>query len=623
MNTTQKLATGAVLATGIFCAVNILGGTVLSSLRLDLTEEKLYTLSDGARSIARDLDEPITIQYYASEELRDEVPFIASSMRRVEDVLEEFVQASKGKLRLERFHPVENSEAEDEAAIAGLQRISAGRASTEGYFGIVLRNSVGEKQVIPAVQPSQEPLLEYELAQRLVALDSATKPVVGLVTSLPVDGEMPTSPGARPTPEWGVMPLLRRQFDLRRIDSDAAKIDDDVDVLMLLHPHGLPDATLYAIDQFALRGGRIVALVDPFCASDVSSQQQGMQLPPPTDLGPLLASWGLEMKDGVFAADRLRAQTDPKTGEPVLYVTQPTSDDVDADDPVTARLSDLLFLAPGVLAPVDGATTTFTPLVSTTEESAAMNVFQLAMLRDPADLLDAFHPGYEKLAMAARVSGRIKTAFPDGPDAQEPPDEGAVGPEAPKELPEGHLAESQGEFSAIVIADADMIHDRSWMARSMFGTVKLSENVDFVLNALEQLAGSDALLSLRARGTFDRPFEKLRELRLTAQERYREEEKRLEDKLDAAQARIDDIAKEQGDGDTVVITPELQDELEKAYEARSETRKELRRVKLELASDERSLANRIKWIDIGAVPVLVVAAGVVTLTARRRARGKT
>jgi len=601
MDTANKLAAGAALSIGLFGAINLLGSSVFSDARIDLTEERLYTLSEGAKEIARGLDEPIRLELYATQDMRKANPRTGDFMQRVEDVLENFVRVSDGKLKLERFDPVEFSEAEDEAALNGLQRIRMD-GNAVGYFGLVMRNSVGDKETIAYFNPSDEIFLEYEIAQRLVSLDAADKPVLGLLTDLAVDGGPPMAPGQPAQPAWQILSLLERTFEVRRLESSTEAIEDDVDVLMLLHPNGLTDATLYAIDQFALDGGRVLALLDPSCLVDRDSQQGGA-LPASSDLGPLLEAWGVEFDASGLVADRTLAPLEP--GSAGLLQVVATADQVDADDPVSARLSDLRFITVGALAATEGASTAFTPLVTTSDEAGQLAPSALRTA-DPSTLIEDFVPAYETYTLAARVSGPIATAFPKGPDGD---DEAA--------LPDGHLAESTADFEAILIADADMLFDTQWLQRSLFGVAKYAENPDLVLNAADQLAGSDALMSLRARGTFERPFEVVQELRLAAGEELAAEQARLQKELADIDTRIQEIAREQGGGGTVLLTPELEEELDKAYAKRDETRKELRRVQFNLKRDEEALGRRVKALNILGMPLVVIASGVLVWLRRR------
>jgi ABC-type uncharacterized transport system involved in gliding motility auxiliary subunit len=616
MESTTKLAVGAGLVAALFGAVNVLGGTAFTGARLDLTEEQLFTLSQGAKDIARGLDEPIRLEYYASRDLRDSSPTIGTFMRRVEDVLDEFVRASKGKLLLERFDPLEFSEAEDAAALAGLQRVTVSRGGPPGFLGLVMRNSVGDVETIPAFSPSDEVFLEYEIAQRLVALDGAGKPVLGLMTDLPLLGGPAMQPGQQGAPEWQIVPLLRRQFDLRTIGTSATAIAPDVDVLMVVHPNGLSERTLYAIDQYALGGGRILALVDPFCAVDTGAAAQG-GVPGASDLGPLLAAWGVDLDADDFVADRTLARMD-ESG-PVLVSMRIDASVVDESDPVTARLSDVELFTPGSLTQVEGATTTFTPLITTTEDAGLLDKATNVRVLDPSDMLDNFVSTGEPFTIVARVSGSIATAFPEGYAVDdEGASEGQGAEPVQRALPPGHLAASARPFEAIVIADADLLFDGLWLQRTIFGVSKLRENPDLVLNAAEQLGGGDALIGLRARGTFDRPFEVVRELRLKASAELDAEQARLEKELDDVNGRIEQIAADQGGGATVLLTPELEEELARAYEVRDATRKELRRVKFDLLRDEEALGRRVKAINILTMPLVVVLGGLIVWLVRRK-----
>lgn len=625
MDSTTKLIVGAALTAALFGAVNVLSGKAFTSARLDLTDEKLFTLSKGAKQIARTLDEPIRLEYYASRELRESSPRLRAFMRRVEDVLDEFVRASKGKLLLERFDPLEFSEAEDEAALAGLQRLVASRGGPQGFFGLVLRNSVGDVETITAFDPADEVFLEYEIAQRLIALDEAGKPVLGLMTDLPLMGSPAAAPGQQGAPQWQIVPLLSRQFDLREIDTGTDSIPAGVDVLMLVHPSGFSQKTLYAIDQYALRGGRVLALVDPFCAVDTNAASQG-EVPGASDLGPLLAAWGVALDGSNFVADRTLARIDEAGA--ILVSMRVDERVVDQDDPVTARLTDVELFTPGSLTAVEGATTTFAPLITTTGDAGLLDKASNIRVLDPSEMLGNFVPRNEPFTLAVRLSGPIETAFPEGyvvADANTDP--ATASDEAVDEssdaaptraLPPGHLAASTRPFEAIVIADADLLFDGLWLGRTPFGASKIRENPDLVLNAAEQLGGGDALIGLRARGTFERPFEVVRELRLKASAELEAEQARLEKELDDVNARIEQIAADQGGGTTVIMTPEIKAERELAFGVRDATRKELRRVKFDLLRDEEALGRRVKAINILTMPLIVLLGGLLVWRVRRR-----
>lgn len=613
MDTSNKLAVGAALSLGLFGAINLLGATVFSSSRMDLTEEKLYTLSEGAKDIARSLDETVRLELYASKELRDASPVLNGFVGRVEGTLENFVRASDGKIVLERFDPEEFSEAEDEAALNGLQRVGVGGAS--GYLGLVMRNSFGDKEVIRALTPAEEIFIEYEVAQRLVALDAADLPVVGIMSDLGIDGGPPMAQGQPPQPAWQLRTLLERTAQVRTIPTSATAIEDDVDVLLLVHPRGLSEATLYAIDQFALAGGRLVALLDPSCVVDIGAQQAG-ELPPPSSLDPLLAAWGVEFSGTDFVADRLLAPQ--QEGSAGLLEIPISSEQVDSEDPIAARLSDMRFITAGAFTAIEGASTTLAPLVTTTEEAGLLRSATAFAVADPAELRDDFLPAYRTFTIAARLRGPITTAFPEGPAVDAPAsEEGGETEQAPTALPDGHLAESTSDFEAILIGDVDMVHEAMWTQRTMFGTQKVAENIDFVLNAVDQLGGSEALMSLRARGTFARPFEVVEALRVAAGEELEAERSRLEKELEDINARIQEIAAEQGGGTTVLLTPELEEELDKAYAKRDETRKELRRVRFDLERDEEALGRRVKALNVLGMPLVVIASGILVWLRRR------
>ena len=430
-----------------------------------------------------------------------------------------------------------------------------------------------------------------------------------------------------PPQPWFVVDQIRQLHEVQTIQPDATEIPREVGVLMIVHPKNLPPQTLYAIDQFVMRGGKALVFVDPFCEADVppsdpQNPMQSMMAPRNSSLGPLFASWGLEMPEDKLAGDLTNALSvtfnNRGRDEPVDYVIW-LGLDPDAfqpDEIVTGELDHMKLAAAGILRPTDGATTQFTPLIQTSDQSMEIATSQVQFGPNPPGLLADFFPSGKRLALAARVSGPAKSAFPDGPPKAD--DEEAEAPAAE------HLTESDGPINVIVVADADMLADRWWVNVQNFGGMRLgmktADNGDFVTNAIDYLHGSTDLISLRGRGDSDHPFEVVRDLEAKAQLAYRAEEQRLVEELDRTENELRNL-QTQGDGQSAVLqTPESLAAIDRLRTEQVNTRKRLREVRANLRRDIESLGNTLRWLNIGAIPGLVLVFALVMVVIRSNRR---
>ncbi len=618
------------VATLLFLALNLLGSKLLVGVRADLTEDKLNTLSEGAREIARTLSEPVDLSLYYSRSTGNDLPTFKSHAQRTIDMLEELERESDGKLRLTLLDPEPYSDAEDEAVLAGLRGRPVNDVGDSFYLGLVAENSVGERKVLPLLDPRQERFLEYELARMLKTLDQPTRPTLGLVSSLPINGGAMAAPGEPPTRPWLFPQLLSDLFDLEDLGPDPQSIPEDVDVLLLLHPQGMSETALYAIDQFALGSGRVIALVDTWCDEQLpGTEEQTYEMNRTSDLGPLLAKWGVQLRPRILAADRrlaLQVEVRNSNGqvEPLdlpLYMAAGL-DQMDEASPVTASLSRMVFAYAGVLDAVGNAGTELVPLITTTEESMGIELSRVQFGLDPRALVNDFAPEGEELVLAARLTGKVQSAYPRGDPSAPAPADG----EEPTPGPD-HLAESTGNFEAIVVADADFLSDAYWTSQdvraALLGTVTLTAaNADFVLNAAELLSGDDALISIRARGQYERPFERVQELERDANVRFRAEAQLLEEELLATENSIDQMQRERGDSNSMLLTEQQAATLEEFQQKRIATRKQLRDVELKLRKDKERMWTRLKLINIAIWP-LAVGLAAFSFGAVRRSRQRT
>jgi ABC-type uncharacterized transport system involved in gliding motility auxiliary subunit len=612
--TTSTTAIGLLVGLVLFFALNVLANAVLRSWRIDLTEDKLFTLTQGTKTIARGVKETIRLKLFVSREQVENFPSVASYARRVEELLEEYERISGGMIELSVIDPEPYSEAESEAVEAGLGAVPTGVGLDKIYFGLVATNAVGDKELVRFFDPGQERFLEYEISRIVYALDNPKKTVVGVLSSLPLGGGGFNPMTGQGSPRWPALSFLDTLFETRMLADGLEQIPDDVDVLWIVHPKGFSDATRYALDHFVLGGGKTIVCLDAWCDSDTagddpSNPYAGMSADKRSDLPGLLEAWGVELVPGRIAADRKNALlVRSRTEEwPMIVWIGLGPDEFDQDDAVTSRLGEVRLATAGILRPAAGATTTLTPLLMTSEDSMDVDQGAVQFRADARQMLADFVPRHERYTLGARVTGPAQTAFPDGkPNAEE-----------------GAAAEQRtaGDVSLVVIADVDFLHDRFWLQQTMFGPIKQADNGDLIVNAVENLAGGNDLIGIRGRAGFARPFERVEEIRRAAEERYLDEEKRLQARLKAADDRIGELLQQQDPG-SLILTPEIEAELQKSYDEKAQTNLQMRDVQYNLKKDIRRLGAKLKWINIGLLPALITLTAVALGTAGRRRRTK-
>lgn len=622
------------VAVVLFFAVNIFGSAALTQWRFDLTENDLYTLTEGTRNILADLDEPVTLRFFLSREAAGSVPAVASYARRVEDVLREYERYAGDNLNLEVMDPEPFSGEEDQAQRHGLRSIPVSDGGDPLYFGLVGTNTLDDTEVLSFFSPSRERLLEYDLTRLIHKLDQPERPVVGLVSSLPL--KVPYRMARAGQQSWLIVDQMEKLFEVENIDPEQNSIADTVDVLMIAHPGRLSDGMLYAIDQFVLRGGRVLAFMDPYV--EAAAGGRGPSGQGGSNLTRLLEQWGVELVDGKLAADmtfaeRVQYQQDQRqvVGEfPVWLNVQ--SSQFNTGDVVTANLGSVFMATPGVLRPVDGAGTEFIPLIESSSRASMLDTSIIEQAISPASIIEAYEPGSEVLPLAARLSGRVESAFPEGrPESRAGgqaagQDSATTDDEQPAEDAARHV-KSSDDVNVIVVADADLLHEQFWAQRqNLFGSqivVPNAGNADLVINALENLTGSNDLINVRSRGEFTRPFTKVSEIRQGAELRYRQKEQELLDRLqETEQALLELEQGGRGDGNRLVLTGEQQQEIEKFRNEKIRIREELRKVQHQLRSDIDALEGWVKFVNIGLLPLLIVlgAAAVSVKRTRRRTR---
>ena len=598
------------LALVILIAINLLAGLVGSRARLDLTENNAFSLSEGTRNILAALDEPVELRLFLSRDGLREIPNIGWYAARVEGLLEAYVRHAGGRLSLQVIDPEPFSEEEDRAVAYGLRGVPLDRREGQLYFGLAGESSTGDIEIIPFFSEQREQYLEYDLTRLVHRLSYPDTVVVGLVTSLPMEGGAAATPGAPPQPPWTVLTKARESFTVRQITLDGGAIDEDIAVLMVAQPAEWNDAGLYALEQFVLGGGRLLAFVDS--ASELLPETSAAS----SGINKLLEVWGLKLAPDKVAADIERStEVRVNRGDRIEQSQYPvwlnlTRNEIHAKDVITSNLGNMVFATPGYLETVDGATTEITPLVTTTTRAAQFDRNAVRTGTDPANILRSYKPLGRALTLAARVSGPVSSAF-----------DGKV---ADSTLSAPHLAESEGPINVVIVADSDFLQDRFWVRiQNIFGAriqLPYASNGTFVVNALENLAGSGDLISVRNRPSQFRPFTLVQTIRSDAELRYRSKEKELIDSLATTEQRLRELEKARGDESEALIDKKRELEIGNYRLEKVRIRKELRAVRHDLRKDIENLETLVKFVNIGLMPFLIGVAAVLFALWRRRQR---
>jgi ABC-type uncharacterized transport system involved in gliding motility auxiliary subunit len=607
----SSLGTGGLVVVGVlFVAIMLLANLLLRGAKFDLTSDNLYTISDGTDHIVNSLEEPVNLYLFFSEKTATPIPQLRNHGIRVRELLEELVSRSDGKLTLKVVDPQPFSEEEDRATELGVQSVPLSATGDKLYLGLAATNSTDGKEAIPFLDPQSEEQLEYDVAKLIHKLSSAKKPVIGWLSSLPMQGDFNMQTG-RPGQPWVVYGQVEQLYTVRNLEPTLTTIDKDVDVLVIVHPKELPPAALYAIDQFALRGGHILAFVDPNAQADTAgadpnNPMAAMMADKSSHLEPLLTAWGLDFKPDQVVGDLERGLTvSMREGEaPSQHIAILGFDSGSmAKDVITARLDSINMATAGSLKPLpppkDGVSKLqLEPLIRTSAQSGLIPAQRFAMMTDPGSLRDGFKPGGE-LVVAARVSGTGTTAFPDGPPAgvQAAPDA---------------LKTSTKPLNIVVVADSDLLSDFMWVQqRNMFGQVftqPFANNGELVWNALDNLSGSDDLISIRGRAPYSRPFERVEALRRVADARFRSTEQQLETQLQQTEEQLTKLQSAQP-GSDAILSPEAASAIERFQQDKLRIRKELRKTKADLELDIKALGTRMKLINVLLMPAIVILVG--------------
>jgi ABC-type uncharacterized transport system involved in gliding motility auxiliary subunit len=586
-----------VLAAAFLLAV-WLSGVFLRGARLDLTEHRQYTLSEGTLRILGKLQTPVKLTLFYSERAAAGQPQFRVYAQRVRELLEEVAAKSNGRLTLSFVDPEPFSDAEDTAAGKGLRAIPLPNGDGSLYFGLVGSNDKNAESVMPFIEPAKEAFLEYDIAKLVSTLGQSRKPVLAILSDLPTGPGLDPLSG-QPTPGWMIDRQLRQFFDIRRLQSNPRSIGDDVDLLMVVHPRSPTPDTEYAIDQYVLRGGHLLVFVDP----DAESDPQGNQVDPTafdavrsSDLPILFKAWGLGYApDRVVldAQNALQAQPDPtQPPERQLSILGLHAADMNQHDVLTADLESIDVSSAGSLGLQPQSPLKFEALLQSSRNAMLVDAVKVReAASDPTILSDGFRADTrDPYTLAARLTGPLKTAFPERKGAR-------------------HLLASRKPANIVVVADTDLLSDRLWVEKQNFLGQEVANpfanNADFVYNAVDNLVGNDDLIAVRTRPTSSRPFERIDVVRRAAEMQFESREKALQRQLEQVEDKLSTLQPVGPNGETPKLTPAQQKQVQAYQVQRARARQDLRAVQRGLNADIQQIGNRIKAIDILAVPVLV------------------
>ena len=623
----RKIGTASLVLLGlVFVAAVTANNTLLGGLRFDLTENDLYTVSPGTRALLSSIQEPINLYFFFSDtETADIVPLrnFATSVR---ELLEELEAAAGGNLNQNFIDPLPFSEDEDRATQFGIQPINLGIGQTI-YFGLAGTNSIGEEETIGIFNPDRERFLEYELAKMIYSLARPDRVVVGLLAGVSMAAGFDPQT-QRMTEPWVIYTQAGQLFEIRTLTPSMTSVGEDVDVLWLVHPKGLESSTLYAIDQFILRGGRAMIFLDPFAEIDMASagmDPAALAAGSGSNLEPLLGAWGIGFSAGeVVGDDRYALSISTGLGlRPArhLALLGITAEAMDGEDVVIDGLSSLNIGTSGHFTVLEDSTAELQPLLTSSTEAALLPSIQVQMLADPETLQDGFAPTGESYVLAARLTGPLSTAFPDGPPEETVPDAGGDTDSEATPVPADHVASTE-DANLILVGDVDILSDRLWVQVQNFLGQQLAtpfaSNGDFVINALDNLSGSAELIGIRARGTYSRPFTRVEALRREADAQFRQTEQVLQAELAETESRLGELQAARTDEGSLLMSPEQQAEIQRFLDQQVRIRQDLRAVQRNLDRSIEQLGIVLQLVNIILVPLLLTVLALIVVGVRRK-----
>lgn len=597
----------------------------LSNARVDLTAESLYTLSSGTKQILGELDTEIEIRLYATQDEKTMPVPLKTYSRRVESLLREYAQYAKGNLVIRKLDPEPDSDAEDSARLDGIegQPVNLGE---QVYLGVAF-SMLDRTAALPFLTPNREQLLEYDLTRAISQVMKTEKPVVGVMSSLPIMG-VPMNPmmmrmGQQgQQPPWVMISELQRDFEVKEVPMAGGPIPPEIKVMLVVHPKQVTDDVQYALDQFVMRGGKLIGLLDPMAIVDQQPQQPNNPMgspPSSSNLEKLLQAWGVTFEstkvvaDMTFARELSFQRGRPPELIPTFLFVGPAG--INKDDVSTSQLDDLWLPFPGSFGGTPAEGLTQTVLLNSTESSSLVDGFMAQL--SPGQIAKEFNAGGKKLPMAIRLAGKFKTAFPDGKPAATPE------PGAPTNAPAAtgdSLKESKADGVVVLVGDVDFANDNfAVQSMGLPGLFTMRNgNISLLQALVEQLAGDSRLIGARSRATMNRPFTRIREMQQVAEKEYRKKIQDLENERQEVQTKISSLQTKKEDGQRFVMSAEQQAELTKFQQKLVDSNKELKSLRRNLSKDIDAMENRLKLLNIAGMPFLVIVVGIVSAVMKRK-----
>jgi ABC-type uncharacterized transport system involved in gliding motility auxiliary subunit len=596
----------------IFGSIVISHSGLFSQARIDMTENKLFTLNDGTKNILQDIEETIQLKLYYSDEATAQIPLLRTYKERVVDLISEMVKSSSGKLNLTVLDPKMFTPEEDEAAQYGLQAVPAGDAGENIFFGLVGENTLDNQEVIPFLQPDRESFLEFDIAQLIYSLSYPERKTIGIISSLPLEAGVDSVTSER-TEEQVILTQLKKSYDVQMLSENIETVDDSLDLLMIVHPKDLAVKTLFAIDQYVMKGGRLIVFVDPYAQNEIitpdpNNPMAAYQADKNSTLGLLFQTWGVNYDAKQVVLDEAHAlgvQTQ-QSGRPTRHLAYLglNEDSFNQEDIITRELATLNTVTIGHFD-----SDKVQAILYSSEKASLTSSDALKFLMDPNALFNNYNAENRKLTLAGRLHGEISTSFPDGVEGIE----------------SDQVVKSIDQPNVVLFADVDLLFDPLWVrSQNFFGRKVFSafaDNGNLIINLMDNMAGSPDLINIRGRKNSARPFTKVIELQNQSDKRFRETENLLKQKLRETEQKLNELQRQKGDQNRLILSQEQEQELQKFQAEKLDVRKKLREVRRSLDKDIEDLGSWLKFINIGLIPLIISLFGVLLLWFIPKRRG--
>ena len=581
----------------IFFSINIITNNMLGYSRIDFTENKLYSLSEGTKKLLKNLDEPIHLRLFISSNLVKDVPQFSTYANRVETILKTYSNISNGKITIETIDPKPFSDEEDRAVGMGINPFNATEMSDSLYFGLAATNSTNGQKNIPMFSPERETFLEYDLTSLISELSQIKKPVVSIIDNLGLSAD-----GRVGKPEQQILKQMKEMFKVEMVNESANELDKDTKILMVIHPKFLSDETLYMIDQWVLKGGATLIFLDPYAETELSRQQGMPPMNPRSDLKKLLDTWGIKFDNkqavldsefGFRIARKINGRDVQVTNYPWLNIR---GEGLNKNDSTLSNLSTIVMTTAGSLLDTN-KNPILEPIIRSSKKSGVGDAQKAGNPEgDPRDLLSNIKSDNENYTLAGWIKANLNSSFINSEDKKD-----------------NQLMKSKNKSNVLIVTDADMLMDRNWLTqRGAF-----ANNGDFVLNIVEKMIGGNALSDLRGKSTSWRPFEKIIELEKIAEEKFLIEEQMLAKKLEGMEDKIRNLT-QNNDKDTDVLSPETIKAIDGFKTEMMATRSQLRNVKFGLRRDVDLLKKWIISINVAILPIVFAAVSLIISLRRKR-----